>query len=322
MDRSLCLYLLVDAGKVPAKQRPDYVALAVRRAAPFDDAEFGLAWLGDYAAVWYWSRTRILDALGSAPPLARFAPAALFAGGVPEGNELQLLALEHGFEGRAWKQGRLLASRWWAERPDEGQWREFARGAGFAASDPPPLPQAANISALSWSGSRSPATGQAPLSVESLAPKALAAVGLLFCLAASFQLGAIGRSMAQVQMVRREAEQFDEALKQILAAREQADRDQMAIAELLSLRPAQSQLALMAEAAQRLPAGSWQLLQWRQTAPGFLEVTLRLRNPDLEALVAAWEASPMFTEVSTDVSSRRDQVTIKARVEAEAGQSL
>ena len=35
VGRELCLFLHVDATRVPAKQRAGYVALMVRRAAPF-----------------------------------------------------------------------------------------------------------------------------------------------------------------------------------------------------------------------------------------------------------------------------------------------
>lgn len=320
VGRELCLYALIDARKVPAAQRADYVALAVRRCAPFDDPDYGLAWQGDYAAVWYWSRERALTVLGSPPARVRFVPEALFVGEATDQPTLQLLQMVHGVEARAWKHGRLLASRWWPEAPGDAEWKDFARGAGFAGDSTVQASLAAPIREQSWALAGSPRSGTSWSTLGTLAPKATFMVALLFTAAASTELGAIARGYLQIYQASRAADSLDEPLKEILTAREQVDRDQAQITALLALRPPQRQLELMAEAAKRLPRGNWQLQQWRQPGPGRVEVTLAWQNPDLEALVKGWEESPMFTDVSTDVAGRRDLVTIRAQVEAANGE--
>ena len=57
VGRELCLFLPVDASRVPARQRESYLALAVSRAAPFADPAHDALWSDGHAAAWYWSAT-------------------------------------------------------------------------------------------------------------------------------------------------------------------------------------------------------------------------------------------------------------------------
>ena len=117
VGRELCLFLHVDASHVPAKQRDGYVALEVRRAAPFADPESDVLWPNGHAAVWYWSRERIRTIVGNA---SRYRAEALFRGQVQRDARTELLALgampagasDAGYEGRVWREGRVVASRW------------------------------------------------------------------------------------------------------------------------------------------------------------------------------------------------------------------
>jgi hypothetical protein len=134
---------------------------------------------------------------------------------------------------------------------------------------------------------------------------------LLVC---GFELGSIGRAGMDVVRAQRAAESLDEPLARILGARESADAHAAAIQELLPLRGQQSQLRLMAEVGQLMKGKDWQLRLWQQPAPNRLEVTIGLPNPDPEALVSAWEASPLFKDVSTELSRQPNELTLRANV--------
>lgn len=317
VGREICLFSLVDAGKAPAKQRTAMVALAVRRAAPFADPDFGIAWFGDTAAVWFWSRARALSSLtGEQAGNATFVPEALFTGTPSAESGAELLALTAGFEGRAWKQGRLVASRWWPEIPSAEAWRTFERGASLPPTGSVPEPLSTQIAARPWPAMKADAGSFNLSALHQLAPRATLAIGAFATVMAGYEVGAIGRSLWTMQQAKAEAEALDEPLKRILTAREQADAYQAEIAKLLTLRAAHSQLALIAEISRVIPPGQWRLLQWQQPAPGRVEATIATTRPDPEALVAALEASPIFSEVSTALSSRRNEITISARTVA------
>lgn len=308
----------MDAGKVPPKQRNAYVSMAVRRAAPFADPEFGLAWAGDHASIWYWSRGRVLALLGGTwPKRIHCVPEALYTGTPAEADSdaQQLLALANGHEGRLWKQGRLVASRWWPQPPDAAGWAGFLRGAGFSGGDtalPTPLP--APIAARHWSLQRRSQANLSLAGVDAYLPRIALGVAAVFVLAMAFEAGAIVRSWIDIWQARNAAQTLDQPLKRILAARERADRDSAEASTLLSLRAVRTQTELLAELARLLPGNDWQLRRWEQPAGDRLTVTLLMPKASPEALVAAWEASPMFNEVTTDLSGKPNEITIKAHI--------
>src|SRR5690606_4859605 len=125
VGRELCLYLPIDASQVPLRQREGYVAMAVRRAAPFPDPEHDVLWIQGHAAVGYGSRERIRSRGGGA---GRHRAEAMFRGAVHREDAVEVLRLDAaatpegprdaGVEARVWRNGRLQASRWWAQPPD------------------------------------------------------------------------------------------------------------------------------------------------------------------------------------------------------------
>ena len=321
VSRGLCLFMRVDAGKAAPRDRRRLVELAVRRAAPFPDPDFGVAWDVDgQAAVWYWSRARLLALLaerGVAAQDAGFVPEALHVrGGDGSEDGVELLQLSDGFCGRCWRDGRLLMERWWPAPPDTAAWRTFLRGSGL--QDPPdavPAPLPAPIQPKPWSAAarRAPAFGNLS-GLDIFLPRVALGAGLVVAAIAAMQVGSIGRSHLDIWSAQRAGESLDEPLKRILAAREASDRNGLGIQQLLALRPAPASLSLIAETGQLLPGRDWAIKRWNQPVPGKVEVTVSLPSADPSALVAAWEASPLFTNVTTDVLGRGGDVTIRADV--------
>lgn len=320
VGRSLCLFMRVDASNVPPKQRRDFVGLAVRRAAPFEAPDFGMAAVGDgRMAVWYWSQARVAEHLsfeGARPRRIRYSPEALHVRtGTVDGGEL--LALEAGVEGRAWKAGELVASRWWPESPTPAEWREFLRGAGLR------MPEGAAVPAVTptqttttvWGAQDGFRRGAISLGgMDAHLPTAVLALAGMAATVASVQVGAIIRSHVDTMLAERRSEQMDESITRVLAAREAADRNAAEIDALLALRTSHSAVSLISEATRLLPGSGWNIKHWQQPTPERLELTLVMPEADPQQLVTSWEASPMFSEVTTDILGRSGEVVVRASI--------
>ena len=322
VGRELCLFMTLDASKAPAKQRKEFTALAVRRAAPFPDPEFDAAWAADgTAALWYWSRTKAMELAAGVPgKRKRFVAEALYVAG-PQQDGVELLALAEGFEARAWKAGQLQASRWWQELPSPGQWRDFLRGVGQVAalSAAIPEPAATEVSATSWSRSAPGNTPQLQLAgLDQYLPKVALAAVAAFLLVTCIQLGSIARARMDVWRAEAAASDLDAPLKRILDAREASDEAGEEISRLLALHGLRPTISLMAEFTRLMPGKEWQVKKWNQPTQDALEVVVVAPNSNPEELVSTWEASPMFKGVTAELG-RNNELTIKATVIPAAG---
>lgn len=319
VGRELSLFLAINVSKIPDKQRRGFVELTVRRAAPYDDADFDVSWLGDWAAVWHWSRKRIVEGYGGElPARTRFASEGPYVGQVQEseGTRIEVLRLIAGFEGRIWRSGVLTASRWWPAEPTAEQWQLFLRGTGGAQleSTAPPPPVAAAINTRRWSRTTSRSQALQMSSLQAHVPRATLAVALAAVALFAWELGAIARAKIDVARANGQARNLDDSLKRILAARASADADLQAISALLALRQARPQHQLLAEVVRLMGGKQWRLHNWQQPTPDRIEATLALTRPDPEALVSAWEASPMFQDVTTELSRQQNEIVVRAKV--------
>lgn len=292
--------------------------MAVRRAAPFSDPDFGVVWTGDHASAWYWSQARARSLLGNpAPRRVEFVPEALFTGAARSEGE-ELLGLSNGVEGRIWKQGALIASRWWPTLPPCVQWQGFLRSAGVPVTSDhaPPEVVDAPIMHQRWSPGSGGRTGATLTQMDQYLPKLTLAMGFTFVLVASVQVGSILRSAMDIWQARRAAQDLDDPLKRILDARSKADGNLTAIESLLALRTGRPQHRLLAEVARLMAGKQWQLRAWSQPTPDRIEATLVIENPDAQSLVSAWEASPIFSDVNTELSRQQNEITLRANVAA------
>lgn len=315
VGRELCLFLEVNAEKVPAKQRPAFVATSVRRNAPFPDPDYGLNWEGGHASVWYWSRSRIQGLLGNVPSRVKYFPEALFIDRTHD-NHVQLIALEAGVEGRVWKKGRLIASRWWPDVPEQSNWFSFLRGAGNAvdATAGAPIAEHVVIAPVQWSASNANQKLLLP-EVGPYVPRLILAFGLVVTVALGWQLGSIIRAQLDSWRAHAAAQDMDDTLRSILDARSNTDTYRAEIDQLLGLRQSVPQNQLLAEYSRLATGKEWQIKLWQQPTPDRLEVTLAMNDPDPELLVSSWEASPLFKDVSTQLSRQQNEVTINAFIE-------
>lgn len=324
VSRGLSLFLPVACGAVPRKRREAFVATAVRRASPFSDPAWHVAWSGDLAMVWVWPREELSAApdaaTDDAAPLAagtrptsvihRFIPESLLHG-EPRESGVELLACSDGVEARAWRQGALYASSWWPQVPDAGDWMAFCRGAGVP---PQALPE---VQPLAWR--THPWTVVRSTSLrDTLAryqQQAIPATAALLLLVAAWQAGGLLRVQLGRMQLQSRIEASSQTVSGILDARNRAEDDLAATRQLLALRPPSSQIRLMAIVARLLDPMHATVVQWTMVNPSSLEVVIAMDSPDPRALVLAFQRSGAFDEVGADVGTGgRNQIVMRARV--------
>lgn len=310
--RALCAYARFDCGPVPRRERAAYLDLAVRRWAPFADAMHHVSWAGEQAMVWCWPNSVLVDPTQPevTPEIVRCTPESIYLG-EPREEGAGLQACAEGVEGRVWRQGVLHASQWWPALPTLSEWNRFLRGAGLPVQPAVPVPDAVPRQASPWVSHRGPSLGElGRRHARRLAIAAVAAVGFLF----AWQLGALVPLAWREWRVQQELAELEPSLGAIMTARESAESDLARIEALLALRPAHSQTNLMAEVARAAPPSVRQVTRWQYDARDGLQVTLQMQPADPPALVAAYEASALLDEVSTEPGDGPDRLRLRARV--------
>ncbi|PJK09230.1 hypothetical protein CO608_06980 [Lysobacteraceae bacterium NML08-0793] len=314
VGRELCLFSSIDASRIPAKQRREFIELAVRRASPFPDPEYDLTWFGAHAAIWYWPRSRVTALLGN--DFQPDSPMLAESGFVPpstDTNGAELLRLEQGYNGRIWDQQHLLADRWWPDIPSQAEWTIFLRSAGQPASDLPEVSET-QYQTQSWF-QRTGARRTGLIGASGWLKPAAIALASIGCLLVGLELGSGLRGVTDLRTAEQTRSQLGTQVDAVFAARSEAEANAAELIELLQLRPIQTQSALLAEVRNVMPTTNWQINNWAQPEPGKLEVAFIMPDAAPDALVSAWEASPMFDSVSANIDSNSAQrIVIRAKV--------
>ena len=299
---------------MPPARRKAFALGQARRWAPFADPAFHVEWAGDRAMVWAWSLASVLDPVRNGDERAprRMQPESIYRG-TPRELGIELVAMDEGFEGRAWRDGVLLGSAWWPQVPDLRTWNAFRRGTGYAAEVVVPAPVETPLAAGGW-------TRRAPgLSLDlgryrtTLVPLALGLAAALLCA----PLGSVLRIVGDKARIERAITRQEQLVHDLRIAREAAEGDAGVVQQLLALRPPSGQVRLLASLVQSLPAG-WRLLEWRMPDPGSLELTVQLAGGDPRALVRTLEASPYLEAVSVNLGQRPEEMVIKATIAGDA----
>lgn len=311
LARGFCAYTVLEGASVPPRKRRAFAAMAVSRWAPFADAHSHVEWVGDRAMVWAWSQARVLAGPDDTrlPSPRRIWPESLLRGQPARDGE-ELVAMDEGVEGRAWRDGVMIASRWWMETPDLPEWNEFRRGAGLPPASAVPALDAHALAERPWAAQKAIGLGEAFGHYRDYL--AVAAAGIAATVLAALLVGVLALKVSNWQLDQDIAER-EQALEKIIDARDRAQRARAAIDADLALRPPAGQVELLALVS-RLMRGNWQLVEWKLTDAQSLEVTAKVLNADPGAIVTAWEASKRFTAVTAEIGRQPDTVVIKARI--------
>ena len=232
----------------------------------------------------------------------------------------ELLRYPVGLEARAWKGGKVIASRWWPDLPSTTDWREFCRGAGIGGDNMLSIPEAREVvlTAAPWNRERVNGTTLQLSGFDQYLPKAAIILSLLFLSALGCELGFIARAQVDIWRSSITATRLDAPLKRILDAREATESHVTQIASLLALRSPRPSTSLMAEVARLVPGNNWQVRRWSQPTQDTVEISLVAPGSNPEQIVSALEASPMFKNVTTEIGDANSLV-IKATITGAAG---
>lgn len=121
-------------GSLPPGERAGFVRVQLLGWAPFDDSGYAVCVLRDGAMAYAWDQ-RAFEQRAAAAGLPvrprRVLPETLLLPAHTQGVALQTCSV--GVEGQFWREGQLVASRWWPEAPDAAAWLNFQRSAGVPA---------------------------------------------------------------------------------------------------------------------------------------------------------------------------------------------
>lgn len=265
LSRALCRFASFDLKGVAPQDRGRALDLQVRHWSPFERIATYVLWQGERALVWAWNAEAVETAMaleGVRPDRARVVPETLLRARPEQG--VQLVNCLEGYEGQAWRDGELVASRWWGEIPSTVQWLNFQKDAAVAPEQQSvqvPEPVNAPLESTAWGKSQSlDASGMEGFRRERFI---VATVGFAL-LTATFWYGAqVFKLRAATAQRLAELRELDRRAEPLLAARAEALE---ALSRVRALQEAMEhhpdQAALMAKVAELLPRDGTHVRLW------------------------------------------------------------
>lgn len=318
VSRGLCRFFRVELlGNIASASQRDAINLEIKRFSPFAETGSWIHLSNRFASVWLWDQavTRAAGALvGVDVDRMRVVPEPAM---LPRGDaDARLIEGVDGYEGQYWSEGGLSASRWWPRCPDQRAWLLFQRGASVspeAARLSLPAPLRLNWIERPWTRSRN--TGS--FDISRLDVRLLAASGVIaILLAYGYQGASYLHARLALAAQQHELAERANAIEPVLTARTQALGDLAAIEALRSLNPFPSQLAIMAQVAEMLPADGAHLDDWLYDR-GQLELSIASDKPlDIVGLVRSLQASGTFKDVAAERTGNNNTLRLHASVVA------
>lgn len=279
--------------------------LAARARSPFQSASVKLVWSNNRIGIWSWP-SDLLAPLENAEFQA--VPETLLDS--PADGE-QLRRREGGYEGQVWRNGTLIASRWWDHNPSEEQWARFTRavpisGQTEASSDDTAASDLGNL------------VGRIKDVAYGARPRDYAALAVVLILVPFMYLGGQWlRLNQQASAMQGELATLEESTADVVQARSEAmttSAQLQSYAGLLETPHPAAAIAVFAEAA----AGFEAELESFMVREGAIEIELSGNdNLPLASLVEQLEASDVLEGVRLEASNRANQWRIFATFEDE-----
>lgn len=261
LPRAECRFARIELAGVPAAGRARALELQLRQWSPFANSGHYVVWQEEAALVWTWDA----DRAGQTQRDEGYDPARLDI--IPEtllqapGDSLRLVACLEGCESQFWRDGALVASRWWPVQPGGGEWIDFQRDAGLQGpdrTDAIPAPAALPLQARPWARSERNATAARAGAIEGWT---LFFGALLLFAFVSWETVRWIKAERAIAERKTELAAAESAARPLREARRAALDDRQRAQALLDLNPYPDQLALLAQIAAALPGGAY-LREW------------------------------------------------------------
>lgn len=290
VPRSECVHRHQSFRDLPPKQRGAALALAALRWAPTSASRWMARWQEGEAQVWIWTPPE-----GAEPDAAAvLVPEASLRAAPASPDAERLVAMREGVDGQVWRDGRLVASRWWPSAPEAPAWWQFLRSSGVGVEGRPEVPavEDAPLLAMPW--------GQAPSRFR-WSPAQLEAafwrgallltvfvVGWQLCAAVVWGVASAYQD-ARLERLRTES-------APLIAARERAEADRARIEALSAQAGGPRDYLLLADVRSRLPAQA-RLITWFRDG-GSLRLELQSAESDPRVFVQAFRGHPLLANVT------------------------
>jgi hypothetical protein len=316
LSRALCLYARFSVPKdLAAAKREAALRLKILEWSPYASPGLLIDWAENDAGVWIWDSLKVEEAIraeGLDPKRVTVLPETALA--EPQAEGARIVDGLEGLDGQAWRQGRLVASRWWPALPGAEEWRRFQRAAALAPgrqSVEPPEPEPAVWRQEPWVRSRRPL-----LALVNEAGRTRLAIAAAIVLALPMIYEGAALAHLKVRSARAEASlaQLRQRAEPVLRARTAAETALDCVRALLQLDPYPDQLALLAKVGGQLPPNGTALGDW-SFQNGELRFTLTHSNPlDSSYYVRLFEALNMFERVRAEPQGDGRTLVIQAKV--------
>ena len=316
LARSLCLYARFTVPKdlTPAK-REAALRLKILEWSPYATPGMLIDWAETEAGVWIWDQAKVDEAIraqGLDPKRVAVLPETALA--EPAENGARIVASIEGLEGQAWREGQLIASRWWQELPAPEEWRRFQRAAALPPgmqSAQPPEPETVPFRDAPW-----PRTRRRWLAMVQDAGRTRLAVAAMVVLALplAYESAALVRLTLKTASVERSLADLRRQADPVIRARLAAQTAMECVRQLLALDPYPDQLALLAKIGGQLPPNGTTLGDW-SFQNGELRFTVQHQNPlDSSQYVRLFEALNMFERVRAEPQGDGKVLVIQAKL--------
>lgn len=311
--RSLCHYETMTPPVGRGLKASQAVHLAAKSRTPIADPEFYFDWHDKQIGVWSWSRSltnTLPDFEGEVIPETMLNP--------PAENATRLVAASVGYEGQVWKEGALLASRWWSRPPTNTEWATFIRAARAEhATDGAPtlLPSPVSLPQLDRPRSR-PRLQEQLAKLPQLKPFDIAAIVLVLLGAPFLYLAAQWLNLAiSEQRLQVELQNLTEQTSEVNRARQSAQIAASEMAEYSERLNQRHPSVVLATLTEKVSNYSIVLDSYEQNED---QLRARLRAtvnfaPDM--LVRDLEAEPLMYDVRLEAGRGQNEWSIAATLE-------
>jgi hypothetical protein len=302
------LYRRFVLADVPAAERQAALNLRVQQWSPFTETGRYVVWEGDHALVWIWDdalRREMMN--GAGVKSGRVLPETVLH---PRGNgqNVQFLSCLEGVEAQVWKNGALWASRWWENAPPQQEWVRFLLANDLDPALEMPPPAEAAWLRRPWAKN---ADGRWALHLraERLWVTLAAAV---FAFLFIWQGATLWHLRRATDELAQDVAVMTEQVEPQLAARGRAIEERQAAEQFLDLIGPPAQLDLMAAITEKLPPSAI-FIEWDYNQ-GHLAFTVQGEQMDPRYFVKAYQALPLFENVSAERGRRANQLLVEMDV--------
>ncbi len=314
LARSMCLQRTFNLAGIPANERENAMDIEIRQWSPFKQTGRCIVWEEAAAQVWIWDEdVRRASAKNAGVNSSLSYPETLLCPRMDD-TTVRIMSCTEGYEGQIWRNGILLATRWWEGVPSYGEWSRFLMAHDLPPSEIPQV-QTAQMLRQPWGFVRNL---QSFLSLQYEHRWVLGLTALLVFLL-SWQVASAVQSWSSVRDLKEQTSMLSAEIEPLTKARSQALEHKESAEHIARLCPFPTQLQLMAAAVGVFENRQVTLAEWHYSR-GSLKFALDGKEPDPTYYISAYEKIPFFKDVTAEPGNRPNRLEVKMTV-LEAGRN-